>query len=133
MELGDEQASCCAQVGRDYTMDAENTTDAGVHASEDSTENSTSDQQIILPTNSEDAGLTEVITKVYELLPPLQHIYRSEVEAETAIHQWTLRHGYNITKKQLERNNNGDIVYRLFACDQWGKPNTLDILVIKIT
>ncbi|ETI31773.1 hypothetical protein F442_21138 [Phytophthora nicotianae P10297] len=58
----------------------------------------------------------------YQLKPPPEEEYSSEADASAAIHAWTARHGCNVTKKQLERNTNGDVIYRLFACDQWGKP-----------
>ncbi|ETO75121.1 hypothetical protein F444_09248 [Phytophthora nicotianae P1976] len=59
----------------------------------------------------------------YQLKPPPEEEYSSEVDAEAAIYAWTAQHGYNVAKKELERNKNGDVIYRLFACDQWGKPN----------
>ncbi|ETL78801.1 hypothetical protein L917_20448 [Phytophthora nicotianae] len=58
----------------------------------------------------------------YQLKPPPEEEYSSEVDAEAAIYAWTAQHGYNVAKKELERNKNGDVIYRLFACDQWGKP-----------
>ncbi|ETP51723.1 hypothetical protein F442_03181 [Phytophthora nicotianae P10297] len=65
---------------------------------------------------------SQTVPTNYQLRPPPEEEYLSEADAEAAIHAWTVLHGYNVTKKQLERNKTGDVIYRLFVCDQWGKP-----------
>ncbi|ETP40674.1 hypothetical protein F442_12041 [Phytophthora nicotianae P10297] len=65
------------------------------------------------------------------IVPPPEGINPSEEEAVAVIHEWTLSHRFNVARKQLERNLEGGIVYRLFACDQRHR-KTLENFVKKI-
>ncbi|ETL41410.1 hypothetical protein L916_07612 [Phytophthora nicotianae] len=62
------------------------------------------------------------IRQVYKIDPPPDGVFPSEAAAEDVIHKMTLSRRFNVSRQKVERNKNGDIRTRLFACDRSGKP-----------
>ncbi|OWY94301.1 hypothetical protein PHMEG_00036007, partial [Phytophthora megakarya] len=59
---------------------------------------------------------------------PPESVFASEAEAEAAIHAWTKEHNFNVSQSQLQRNEDGDVRYRRFACDQAGQTGMNTVL-----
>lgn len=43
---------------------------------------------------------TEDEVSYYEILPPPETVYPSHDDAESALHEWTLQHGFNVSRRR---------------------------------
>ena len=58
---------------------------------------------------------------VFHLPPPPEATYPNEKELETAIHNWSMEHGYELVRRASKKNAKGVLYKRYYHCSKHGK------------
>ncbi|ETK90503.1 hypothetical protein F441_05875 [Phytophthora nicotianae CJ01A1] len=60
--------------------------------------------------------------QVFHIDPPPEKNYLNHDAAESALHAWTRSNGFNVSRRRIRKNDNGEICIRNYECDRAGKP-----------